>query len=54
MTLTARYIHRRGAEPEYFRTVHGDTLAEASKEAERYTRKGFIMVGMTQKEGVVA
>lgn len=51
MTFIARYIHRRGLDPDYWRTIHADTLNEASKEAERYTRKGFIMVGLTQKEG---
>lgn len=54
MTFTARYIHRRGAEPEYYRTVHADTINDASKEAERYTRKGFVMVGLLKKEGATA
>jgi hypothetical protein len=54
MTFNARYIHRRGAELEYYRTVYGDSINEAMKEAERYTRKGFIMVGLTEKEGATA
>jgi hypothetical protein len=54
MTWTARYIHRRGEAPEYFRTVHGNSINEAIREAERYTRKGFLMVGLTQRQGAVA
>lgn len=53
MTWIARYIHRRGTEKEYFRTVHGDNINEGMKEADRYTRKGFICVGLTQKQGAV-
>ena len=54
MTLLARYIHRRGEKPEYYRTIHADTLSEASKEADRYARKGFVMVGMVRREGATA
>lgn len=53
MMWTARYIPRRGESAEYFRTVHGDTVNEGIKEADKYTRKGFICVGLTQKQGAV-
>lgn len=52
MIFTAHYMHRRKEEPDYYRTVTSDTLNNAIKQAERYTRKGFIMVGMESKEGV--
>lgn len=52
----ARYIQRRPETPlaapkEYFRTVSGtDSLKDAMRQAERFTRKGFICVGMTSQE----
>lgn len=46
-------MHRRQEKPEYYRTIYADTINEAIKEAERYTRKDFIMVGTTQKQGAV-
>jgi len=51
MTFIARYIHRRGQQPEYFRTVYGDTLKEAMEEADKYARNGYICAGIKQKEG---
>lgn len=45
MKFTARYMHHRHEQPEYFRTVHADSINEAIKLAERFTRKGFIMAG---------
>jgi len=49
-TYIARYMHRRGQEPDYYRTVDGDTLNDATRAAERYTRKNFIMVGVTSND----
>lgn len=48
MRFLARYMHRRHERSEYWRTIYADTLNEAIKQAERYTRKGFIMAGVTQ------
>ncbi len=51
MRYLAKYQHRRHEAPEYYRTVSGaDSLNEAIKQAERWTRKGFIMVGVTSHE----
>lgn len=47
MRYLARYIHRRKEAPDYHRTIHADTLNEAIKQAERYTRKGYICAGVT-------
>lgn len=46
MKFIARYIHRRGESPEYHRTVYADSINEAIKLAERFTRKGFICCGV--------
>ena len=54
MTFIAKYMHRRHEQPPYYRTIHGDTINEAIKEAERYTRKGFLFVGTTQRQGAVS
>ena len=47
MKFTARYMHRRHEEPEYYRTIAANSLNEAIKLSERMTRKGFIMTGTT-------
>jgi hypothetical protein len=51
MTFKARYIHRRQLEPEYYRAIHGDSLNDAIKQADRFTRQGFIMAGVTLTNG---
>ena len=47
MKYLARYMHRRHEAPEYYRTIFADSVNEAIKQAERYTRKGFICAGVT-------
>lgn len=48
MKFIAKYQHRRHAEPEYFRTItNADSLNEALRIAEKFTRKGYICVGVT-------
>lgn len=49
MAFKSRYLHRRNEKPEYYRTIHADTLNEAIKQAERYTKKGYICVGITSQ-----
>lgn len=47
MTYKARYIHRRQLAPEYWRTITGaESVNHAMQLAERWTRKGFICVGV--------
>lgn len=50
MKYLAKYQHRRHEAPEYYRTIHSEGLNEAIKQAERWTKKGFIMVGVTSHE----
>ena len=50
MRYKARYIHRRQQEPEYFRIVYGDSVNDALRMAEKYTRKGFLCVGIISDE----
>lgn len=47
MKYLAKYLHRRGENPPYYRVVYADSINEAMKQAERYTRKGFLCVGVT-------
>jgi hypothetical protein len=47
MTFKARYIHRRQQAPEYWRTIQADNLNDAARIAERYAKKGYIMVGVS-------
>lgn len=50
MTYRARYIPRRDKTlPEYWRTIREETLSDAIKQAERYTRKGYLCVGVTNQ-----
>lgn len=53
MMFVARYIHRRAKEPEYFRTVYADNVSEAMRQAEKYTRKGFVCVSVKEKQGEI-
>lgn len=34
----------------YYKTVYGDSLIEADKQAQRYCRKGFTLLTMTKKD----
>jgi hypothetical protein len=47
MVFKARYIHRRQEAPEYWRTIHADTLNQAVTLAEKYTRKGYILCNLS-------
>lgn len=51
MVFVAKYVNRAKPEPPYYRTVHADTVYEATKIADRYTRKGFICVNVKEKIG---
>lgn len=35
----------------YYKTVHADSINEATKLGERYKQKGYILETVTQKEG---
>jgi len=47
MRFIARYMHRRHEAPEYYKTIFADTLNEAIKAAQRFTRKGYLCAGVT-------
>jgi hypothetical protein len=53
MTWIARYVDRARQKPDYFRTIHADSLNEAIKIAELYTRKGYLFLSTKQKRGAV-
>lgn len=43
MRFTAHYINRK-AEGKYWRTVYADNIHDATREAEKYVRKGWLLV----------
>ena len=43
MKFRAKYIHRLGQDTPYYRTVSADNVNEATKLADRYARKNYIM-----------
>lgn len=49
MRFIAEYSHNTGSEKNYFRTVWGDTINEATKMAERFCRKNFTVLRTTQQ-----
>lgn len=50
MTFVACYIHRIGNKPRYYRQVYADTINEATLRAEKYTKKGYMILHIVQKE----
>lgn len=49
MKFKAKYLHRRQEQESYWLTIHADTINEASKQADKMARKGFICVGVTAR-----
>ncbi len=50
MRYKARYIHRKKESPDYWFTIYGDNPNEAMRIAERYTKKGFLCVGVKSED----
>lgn len=46
MKFLARYLSLSGDKPEYYRTIYADSVNEAIKLADRYTRKGYLCAGV--------
>lgn len=53
MTFIAEYRNRKNRSkeaPPYWCTIYADTLNEAIKRAEKYTKKNYTMITVIQKE----
>lgn len=51
MVFTARYLPRRDKTlVEYYRTIAANGINEATRQAERWVRRGYICAGVMQRE----
>jgi len=47
MKYRATYIHRRSPD-QYFRELWADSLSEATKQAEKWVRKNYMLLKVVQ------